>query len=103
LATNGNFYAYQIAMMVLGIGSLFFCYVLYQAKLIPRFMSAWGFVGYTALAVGAVLELFGFKVGLFYSIPGGLFELALPIWLVIKGFSSSALAIMPSKIAINKI
>ncbi len=90
LAIKGNFFAYQLAMMVLGIGSLFFCYALYQAKLIPRFMSAWGIVGYAALLIGALLELFGFKVGLFYSIPGGLFELILPIWLVAKGFSSSA-------------
>jgi hypothetical protein len=92
LAIKGNHFALQIAMMVLGIGSLFFCYLLYQTKLIPRFMSAWGFVGYAALAVGALLELFGFKVGLFFSIPGGLFELALPVWLLIKGFRLSATA-----------
>jgi hypothetical protein len=97
LAVQGNFFAYQIAMMVLGSGSLFFCYVLYQAKLIPRFMSVWGFVGYTALATGAVLELFGFKVGLMYSIPGGLFELALPLWLLVRGFSSSAPVTVPTK------
>lgn len=102
LAIKGNFFAYQIAMFVLGIGSLFFCYVLYQSKLIPRFMSAWGLVGYAALAMGGVLELFGFKVGLMYAIPGGLFELALPIWLLIKGFNSSTLTTVPVKTAINQ-
>lgn len=89
LAIKGNFYAYQIAMLVLGIGSIMFCYLLYQAKLIPRLMSAWGLTGYTALMIGAGLELLGLKVGLYYSIPGGLFELALPIWLLIRGFQST--------------
>jgi hypothetical protein len=102
LAIKGNYFALQIAMMVLGIGSLFFCYLLYQSKLIPRFMSAWGFLGYAALAVGAGLELFGFKVGLYYSIPGGLFELALPIWLSMKGFSASATISMSTKTTIRE-
>ena len=30
--------------------------------------------------------------GLIAVIPGGLFELLLPIWLIVKGFNSSALA-----------
>jgi Domain of unknown function (DUF4386) len=103
LAVKGNFWAYQIAMLVLGIGSLMFCYVLYQSKLIPRFLSAWGFVGYAALAMGALLELFGLKVGLLYSIPGGLFELIFPIWLIVKGFNSSATTSLSVKTAINKV
>ncbi len=89
LAIKTNFFAYQIAMMLLGIGSLFFCALLYQTKLIPRFLAAWGFLGYIALLTGAVLEIFGLKVGLMYSVLGGLFELALPIWLLVKGFEES--------------
>lgn len=103
LAIKGNFFAYQLGMMVLGIGSLLFCYALYHSRLIPRFLSAWGFIGYTALFMGAVLELFGFKVGLFYSIPGGLFELALPLWLFVKGFSSPISTSVPIKTLVNKI
>lgn len=103
LAVKGNFWAYQLAMMVLGVGSLLFCYVLYQSKLIPRFMAAWGFLGYMALALGAVLELFGFNMGLLYAIPGGLFELVLPAWLIVKGFNSSPTTPMSSKPATNNI
>jgi Domain of unknown function (DUF4386) len=103
LSIKGNFFAYQLGMMVLGIGSLLFCYVLYQSRLVPRFLSAWGFVGYAALAMGAVLELFSFKVGLFYSIPGGLFELILPLWLIVKGFNSSPTISVSTKTAMNKV
>ena len=87
-----RFLGYQIAMLTLGIGSVLFCYLLYTSRLIPRSMSALGLIGYTALSIGAVLELFGFEVGLMLSIPGGLFELILPIWLIVKGFNTSSIA-----------
>ncbi|MCB8946142.1 MAG: DUF4386 domain-containing protein [Ardenticatenaceae bacterium] len=86
-----HFLGYQIGMMALGFGSLFFCYLLYTSKLIPQWMSLLGFVGYAALFIGAVLELFGLSVGLMLSIPGGIFELILPLWLIVKGFNVAAL------------
>lgn len=42
--------AYQIAMLILGIGSLMFCYLLFQTKLVPRFISVVGLIGYTSLS-----------------------------------------------------
>lgn len=85
------FLGYQIAMLTLGLGSMLFCYLLYTSRLIPQWMSALGLIGYFGLAVGAVLELFGIELGLMFSIPGGLFELILPVWLMIKGFDSSSI------------
>jgi Domain of unknown function (DUF4386) len=103
LAIKGNYLAYQLAMIVLGIGSLMFCYLLYQSKLIPRFIAAWGFIGYAALLIGAVLEIFGLNVGLLYSIPGGLFELTLPVWLFVKGFSLSPITSESAETNVNEI
>jgi hypothetical protein len=31
--------------------------------------------------------LFGYTVGVLFSIPGGLFEVALSLWLIVKGFN----------------
>ncbi len=90
-AAATNDLAYNIAMAGLGIGSLFFCAVLYRARLIPRFLAAWGFVGYAAFATGCVLELLGVAgAGLPAAIPGGLFELAFATWLLIRGFNAPA-------------
>jgi hypothetical protein len=75
----------NLIMIFLGLGSLPFCYLLYQSKLIPRFLSAWGFIGYAIFLTGAILELFGFNFSLILSIPGGLFEVAFGIWLIVKG------------------
>jgi hypothetical protein len=88
---RSNFLAYNIAMAGLGLGSLFFCAALYRSRLVPRFLAAWGFVGYAAFAAGCILELSGVVgAGLIPTIPGGLFELLFAVWLIVRGFSSSA-------------
>jgi hypothetical protein len=59
--------------------------VLLQAHLVPRFLAVWGIVGYAVLAVGGMLEILGYGVGLALSAPGGLFELVVGVLLVAKG------------------
>ena len=86
VAQEGNLYAYQIAMMVLGVGALMFCRVLLRERLVPRFLAVWGMVGYAIFSAGAVLEVLRYGVGLALSVPGGLFEVALGVLLVVKGF-----------------
>jgi hypothetical protein len=84
-----NFLAYNVAMAGLGIGSLFFCLVLYRARLVPRVLAVAGFIGYAAFATGSVLELFGVAgASLWGAMPGGLFEVAFATWLLVRGFSA---------------
>lgn len=86
IGQQGNFLAYQLAMIVLGAGSIPACFLFVRLRLLPFFLSIAGIAGYFLLALGACLELFGFKVGVLLSVPGGLFELALGLWLIFKGF-----------------
>ena len=87
-ASQNNFLCYQIAMLILGAGSVVFCGLLYDTQLIPRWLSVWGIIGYFGLLVGALAELFGFPIGIMLAIPGGLFELVFGIWLMFKGFGA---------------
>lgn len=87
LAIHVNGLAYQVGMATLGVGSLFFCYLLYRTRLVPRVLSVWGFAGYAVFLAGAVLELFGVGVGLLLSVPGGLFEVVFGGWLIFKGLA----------------
>src|SRR6476619_5496588 len=90
-AIHANSVFYNIAEAGLGIGSLFFCALLFRTKLVPRFLAVWGFIGYACFAVGTLLELFGVAgAGLGGAIPGGLFELTFGIWLIARGFASTA-------------
>ena len=88
----GGAYAYQIAMAIWGLGGLLFVSVLYRSKLVPRLLSVWGIIGYIVFVSGTILELFGYPVGVYLALPGGLFELSLSVWLIAKGFNSAAIA-----------
>ncbi|NOU86021.1 DUF4386 family protein [Paenibacillus sp. LMG 31460] len=91
LAIKGKYLAFQVAMIVLSLVSLLFCYLLYQSKLIPRLISIFGLIGYASLLTSALLEIFGYSPGMFLFLPGALFEIILPIWLIVKGFNSFAI------------
>ena len=86
LSIQGNDFAYQVAMIALGLGSVPFWYLFYRSGLVPRFLAAWGLIGYAIFAGGAVLEILGLEVGLILSVPAGLFEMTLGIWLIVRGF-----------------
>ncbi len=90
VAIQANLYAYDIGMIVLGIAGLMLCYMFYRAKLVPRSMAVWGLVGYAIILGGMVLEIMGFDLSSIHTIPGGLWELFIGVWLIAKGFNSSA-------------
>jgi hypothetical protein len=90
LAIQSNTMAYQIAEMSLGLGGVFLCSLLLRTRLIPRFLAGWGVVGYALFLAGAIAEILGSHIGLILSVPGGLFEVAFALWLIIKGFEPEA-------------
>ena len=102
LSIQANLYAYQIGMIAVGLAGLMLCYMFYRAKLVPRLVAVWGLVGYAILLCGSVSEVLGFGLGLIPSIPGGLFELFIGVWLIAKGFNSSAIASGSAKTDINE-
>jgi Domain of unknown function (DUF4386) len=85
-SAEGNSLAYQFAMLALGVGSVPFCRTLLRGQFVPGWLAAWGIVGYALLAAGASLELVGMGLGLVLAIPGGLFEVALGVTLIVRGF-----------------
>jgi hypothetical protein len=70
-------------------------YLLYQTRLIPRWLAVLGVIAYPVLFVGTVLDMFDVAdvtqgAGMLAVVPGGLFELILPIWLLTKGFTTTS-------------
>ncbi len=82
---------FQTAMLVLSLGSLLLCHVLYRARLIPRLLSVIGFIGYTALLANSCLAMLGHTTGFLLYIPGAVFEMAFPLWLLVKGLNARIL------------
>jgi hypothetical protein len=73
---------------------------LYQFKLLPKFISIWGFVGAALILALNVLLTFGVEVGsigLVLALPIISNEIFLGIWLIAKGFNPSAIASRSAK------
>ena len=92
LSMAERFSAGQMVPIAVGLGGMMFCYLLYQSKLIPRFLSAWGLIGYAVLLIGGLLDMLGFSTGLIKGLPVASFEIFIAIWLIVKGFNASAIA-----------
>lgn len=77
------------------VGGVMLSYMLLRTRLIPSGLSLLGLIGYPALLLAAGLDMLGIVdtvggAGLLGLVPGGLFELLLPIWLIAKGFNVTA-------------
>jgi hypothetical protein len=90
LFTQSQAYAYQIGMVALGIAGLTLCYGFYGTKLVPQFFVIWGLIGYVSFLGGSMLEILGFNLQLLHTLPGGLWEISFGVWLIARGFNSSA-------------
>jgi hypothetical protein len=87
---EANGVAYAVAMVALGAGSVPFCRALAAHRWAPGWMAWWGVGGYALLAAGAVLEFAVPGAGVLLAVPGGIFELALGVLLIGRGFRAPA-------------
>lgn len=90
VAVEAHLMLFQLAMIVLGLGSLLLCYVLYRSELVPRWLSVIGFIGYIGLLTSSGLTICGRDTGAILYMPGAIFEIVLPLWLLVKGFNLRA-------------
>jgi Domain of unknown function (DUF4386) len=88
--TKANLYAYEFAMITVGVAGLILCSMFYRTQLVPRLLAVWGLIGYAILLLGSVLQVLGFNLNSIQAIPGGLWELFIGVWLIVKGFSTSS-------------
>jgi hypothetical protein len=93
LLKKGSFFGYHMGMALWSLGGLMFVSLLYTSKLVPRPMSVWGMIGYVVLLLGSISEMFGHNdiIEIVSVIPGGLFEITLSVWLIVKGFNLAAI------------
>ena len=90
------------ALLAFCLGALMYYYIFYQTKLIPRWLSGWGLVGAALCMVAGMLVMFR-VIGpmstsqVVLAIPIAVQEMVLAVWLIVKGFSSSAIASLSAK------
>lgn len=102
LTLEGNVSIGIISQLVFPLGALMFYWVLYQAKLIPRWISGWGLISAILVLVFAFLNLFGIvAVKDVFDISIFLQEMVMAVWLIVKGFDPSVIASASAKVDMN--
>ena len=98
-----SYWAFWLSIVAFGVGALVLYWVLYKSRLVPRWISAWGFIAAVILLVGTVLPELGLLAGmsgvaleLVFVLPIPLNEIVLAIWLIAKGFDVDAVKIADS-------
>jgi hypothetical protein len=88
-------------MLFLGLGGLILTIMLYRSRLVPRWISVIGIIGYALLLPAFVLALFGVfdptpgagGLGSLLAVPVAIWEIILmPIWLFAKGFNTEGIS-----------
>jgi len=97
LRTGRDLVNHVAMILALSIGGLMFYYVLYQSKLVPRWLSGWGLVGTTLTILASFLIMFRLieiisPTYLVLNLPMALQEMVLAVLLIVKGFNPSAIA-----------
>jgi hypothetical protein len=73
------------------IGALMFYYLWFKSRLVPRWLSGWGLIGAAISLTAALINMFGPSIE-YLEFPLAVNEMVLAVWLIVKGFSSSASA-----------
>jgi hypothetical protein len=86
-------WTWRLVYLINGVATLMLATLLYRSKLVPRSISILGLIGGAVLLAGTAVAMLGLidvdqGAGMLAVLPGGLFELVLPIWLFVRGFSS---------------
>ena len=97
LVYAGNRWGNLLSLLPFCIGALLMYIIFYRAKLVPRWISAWGLVAAILGILSAVLVLIGVIAPfsteqIVLAIPMLPQELVLAAWLIAKGFNPSVIA-----------
>ena len=89
-ALADRFWASQIQVVFFCLSAFIFYYVIYQTKLLPRFLSVWGFISVASLIAANLLPIpdltEGFSLGQLLFMPIFLSEILVALWLIFAGF-----------------
>ena len=86
-------YSWILGQSVFCVGALMLYYLLYVSKRVPRWLSIWGLIGAPLMLIaGFTFPFTGDPNSTVSSVlyaPLGLQEMALAVWLILKGFNPS--------------
>lgn len=98
--TQAGYWTEHLLALVFTIGALMLYWLFYRTKLIPDWLSLWGFIGAILYFAAPIFNMFdpqhpalflGVKWGNLMA-PLAIQEMVFALWMIIKGFNTDALA-----------
>lgn len=88
--------------VVFCLGGLMFYTLLFQSKLVPQWLSGWGLLALIMNLAAGLCVMFGLfnpvsTISDVLQIPIFFQEMALAVWLIVKGFNPSTIAVLSAK------
>ena len=111
LQSMGNV-LYQVQDRLAAVGPTFFligamCLYIsfFRTRLIPRWLSVWGFLGVVTSMAAALLNFFHIDpgIGFYLEMVIAPQEMAMAVWLIVKGFTPSAIAALSAKKELTEV
>ena len=90
LALDAQEFAYSLSMVFFTLGGTLFYYLLFKSGYIPRALALFGLIAAPLALIGTLGELFGIPVSLWLFLPNLPFELAIGMWLLVKGYKDTS-------------
>ena len=102
LLLKGQVSISTILVIVFSLDALILYYLFYQSKLIPRWISGWGFFAIILHLATGFSIIFNLQspfstINTVMNLPIFLQEMVMAVWLIVRGFNSSAIVSMLAK------
>ncbi len=108
IATNA--WSSLLLGLVFSIGGMMVYALFYQTRLVPRWLSGWGFIGAILYFIAHMDGIFGaqqvlsFNSGLgILMAPLAIQEMVFAAWMIVKGFNQQKIAALSAKTATNEL
>jgi hypothetical protein len=81
----------DVVLIFIGVGGTLYCYLFFKSKYIPRILSGWGIFTYLSMLILAATRILfpnlSETIKMAFYASGGLFEILIGFWLMIKGIN----------------
>jgi hypothetical protein len=85
LAYESQEFSYSLSMVFFTLGGTLFYFLLFKSGYVPRALAIFGLIAAPLALVGELFGLIGYDVPLVVFLPNLPFELAIGVWLLVKG------------------
>jgi hypothetical protein len=94
-----DFVGSTLHMLVFCLGGILFYSLLVKSRVVPVALSLWGLITTLPMLIGTLAQIFGRSIPFIFYVPYVPFELAIAVWILIKGIkvgSETKMALEPS-------